>query len=360
MSQRIGDSRAVEPTTTSVDGEPASPPQELAPQLEEEPFHPIQSSTAAFAGLEQVVGAPGGAVRLHAPRSRAWSERLFELPLIAAAMISILTTAGIIAVLIFETIEFFQEVPLWRFLTDTQWTPLFSEKYFGIVVLLTATLLTSIGAMLVALPLGLMSAIYLAEYASPAARRTIKPVLEVLAGIPTVVYGYFALLFVTPILQALIPGVAVFNAASAAIVMGIMILPLVSSMSEDAMSAVPRGLREGAYAVGATRLEVATKIVVPAAFSGIVAAFILAISRAVGETMIVVIAAGQSPNLTLNPFVPIETMTAYIVQVALGDAPFGSLEYKTIFVVGMTLFLMTLGLNIVSQWVLRKFREEYE
>jgi phosphate transport system permease protein len=357
MSQRVEDAR-LDAKRDGVNGA-VSPEAPQAPEAPtDEPFlTPIQPSTAAFAGLAQVGSGP---VRLQAPGARAWRERLFEVPLIAAAMLSILTTVGIIGILVFETIEFFQEVPVWRFLTDTQWTPLFSEKYFGIGVLLTATLLTSIGAMLVALPLGLMAAIYLAEYASPAARRTIKPVLEVLAGIPTVVYGYFALLFVTPILQSIIPGVAVFNGASAAIVMGIMILPLVSSMSEDAMSAVPRGLREGAYAVGATKLEVATRIVVPAAFSGIVAAFILAISRAVGETMIVVIAAGQSPNLTLNPFVPIETMTAYIVQVSLGDTPFGSLEYKTIFVVGMTLFLMTLGLNIVSQWVLRRFREQYE
>ena len=278
----------------------------------------------------------------------------------AAALVSVLTTAGIIGVLIFETVDFFREVPLWSFLTDTQWTPLFADKHFGIVVLLSATLLTSFGAMLVALPLGLLAAIYLSEYASPTIRGIVKPVLEILAGIPTVVYGYFALLFVTPILQAILPQTAVFNGASAAIVMGIMILPMVSSMSEDAMGAVPRSLREGAYALGARPVEVATKVVVPAAFSGIVAAFILAISRAVGETMIVTIAAGQSPTLTLNPLVPIETMTAYIVQVALGDAPFGTLEYRTIFAVGMTLFLMTLALNVVSQWVLRRFREVYE
>jgi phosphate transport system permease protein len=293
-------------------------------------------------------------------RRRAIRERAIEAPLVLAALVSVLTTAGIIGVLVFETIEFFREIPLWRFLTETQWTPLFSDKHFGIAVLLSATLLTSFGAMLVALPLGLISAIYLSEYASPGIRSVVKPVLEILAGIPTVVYGYFALLFVTPILQALIPQTAVFNGASAAIVMGIMILPMVSSMSEDAMGAVPRSLREGAYALGATPVEVSTRVVVPAAFSGIVAAFILAISRAVGETMIVTIAAGQSPTLTLNPLVPIETMTAYIVQVALGDAPFGTLEYRTIFAVGMSLFLMTLALNVVSQWVLARFREVYE
>ena len=302
----------------------------------------------------------GGAYRLRQPAARAWRERLIETPLMLAALVSIFTTAGIIGVLIFETFEFFQEVPVWRFVTEREWTPLFTEKQFGIIVLLSATFLTSFGAMVVALPLGLLAAIYLSEYASPNLRRTIKPILEVLAGIPTVVYGYFALLFVTPIIQTLIPGTAVFNGLSASIVMGIMILPLVSSMSEDAMAAVPRSLREGGYALGATKFEVATRIVTPAAFSGIVAAFIIAISRAIGETMIVAIAAGQSPTLTLNPLVPIETMTAYIVQVSLGDTPYGSLEYKTIFAVGMTLFLMTLVLNVISQWVLKKFREEYE
>ena len=301
-----------------------------------------------------------GAYRLRQPGARAWRERLIETPLMLAAFVSIFTTAGIIGVLIFETYEFFREVPFWRFVTETEWTPLFTEKHFGIIVLLSATMLTSVGAMAVALPLGLLAAIYLSEYASPTFRRTVKPILEVLAGIPTVVYGYFALLFITPIIQRLIPGTAVFNGLSASIVMGIMILPLVSSMSEDAMAAVPRSLREGGYALGATKFEVATRIVTPAAFSGIVAAFIIAISRAVGETMIVAIAAGQSPTLTLNPLVPIETMTAYIVQVSLGDTPYGSLEYKTIFAVGMTLFLMTLILNVISQLVLKKFREEYE
>jgi phosphate transport system permease protein len=306
-------------------------------------------------------GAAGlGKRSLRQPFARGLRERLIEAPLLLAALISILTTAGIIFVLLFEAIEFFREVPIGRFLTDTQWTPLFSEKYYGIIVLFSATVLTAVGAMFVALPLGLLAAIYLSEYAPPTVQRIVKPVLEILAGIPTVVYGYFALLFVTPIIQALIPGTAVFNGLSAAIVMGIMILPMVSSMSEDAMTAVPRALREGAYALGATRFEVATRVVVPAALSGIIAAFILAISRAVGETMIVAIAAGQSPTLTLNPLVPIETMTAYIVQVSLGDAPFGSIEYKTIFAVGMTLFLMTLLLNIVSQWILARFREVYQ
>lgn len=296
---------------------------------------------------------------LRRPPARAVGERLIETPPLLAALLSIGTTVGVIAVLLFETVEFFREVPLVRFLTETEWTPLFAEKRFGILVLLSATLLTSFGAMLVALPLGLLVAIYLSEYATPTTRRVVKPALEVLAGIPTVVYGYFALLSITPVLQALIPGTAVFNGAAASLALGVMILPLVSSMSEDALAAVPRALREGAYALGANRFEVATQVVLPAALSGIIAAFILAVSRAIGETMIVAIAAGMSPTLTLNPLVPIETMTAYIVQVSLGDTPFGSLEYKTIFAVGTTLFVLTLLLNIASQWVLARFREVY-
>jgi phosphate transport system permease protein len=314
-------------------------------------------TVARIPGTRAGALAPAG---LREPFSRGVRERLIEAPLLLAALVSILTTVGIVGVLIFETWAFFHEVSPWKFLTDTEWTPLFTEKHYGIVVLLTATVLTSFGAMLVALPLGLLAAIYLSEYASPERRRVVKPVLEILAGIPTVVYGYFALLFVTPIIQSLIPGTAVFNGLSAAIVMGIMILPMVSSMSEDAMAAVPRALREGGYALGATRYEVATKIVVPAALSGIVAACIVAVSRAIGETMIVAIAAGQSPTLTLSPLVPIETMTAYIVQVSLGDTPFGSLEYNTIFAVGTSLFLLTLVLNLISQAVLNRFREEYQ
>jgi len=320
----------------------------------------MTDETIAVAHRQAQLATTAARRSLRQPAARGLRERLIEAPLLLAALVSILTTAGIVGVLIFETFEFFQEVPLGLFLTETQWTPLFTEKHYGIIVLLSATFLTSFGAMLVALPLGLLAAIFLSEYASPRARRIIKPILEILAGIPTVVYGYFALLFVTPILQVLIPQTAVFNGASASIVMGIMILPMVSSMSEDAMTSVPRALREGAYALGSTRFEVATRVVVPAALSGIVAAFILAISRAVGETMIVAIAAGQSPNLTLSPLVPIETMTAYIVQVSLGDTPYGSIEYKTIFAVGTTLFLMTLLLNILSQRVLARFREEYQ
>jgi len=286
-------------------------------------------------------------------------ERLIEAALLGAATVSVLTTAGIIVVLAVETFEFLREVPLVEFLTGTEWTPLFANPRFGVLPLVAGTLLVSAIAMVVALPMGLLSAIYLSEYAPDSVRRVVKPVLEVLAGVPTVVYGYFALLFVTPLLQRVFPQMSGFNALSPGIVMGIMILPLVSSLAEDAMRAVPRGLREGAYALGATRMETALQVVVPAAFSGITAAFILAISRAVGETMIVAIAAGQQPRLTGNPFVPLETMTAYIVQVSLGDTPQGTLEYRTIFAVGMLLFLMTFGLNLVSTWLRERFREEY-
>jgi phosphate transport system permease protein len=275
-------------------------------------------------------------------------------------MVSIFTTVGIVSVLLFEAILFFQEVSIFEFLGSTKWTPLFSSKSFGVWPLITGTMLTSVGAMVVALPLGLLSAIYLAEYAPNRVRRVVKPVLEVLAGIPTVVYGYFALLFVTPILRQIYGEISVFNGLSASIVMGIMILPMVSSLSEDAMQSVPRSLREGAFALGATKLEVATRVVVPAALSGIVAAFILATSRAIGETMIVTIAAGQNPNFTFNPFVPIETMTAYIVQVSMGDTPTGTIEFKTIFAVGLSLFVITLGMNLLSQYFVRKYREVYE
>ncbi len=286
-------------------------------------------------------------------------ERVIELALLVAAGVSVLTTAGIIVVLAIETVAFFREVPIVEFITGTEWTPLFANPRFGVLPLVAGTVLVSAIAMAVALPMGLLSAIYLSEYAPDWVRRIVKPVLEILAGVPTVVYGYFALLFVTPLLQRVLPQMAGFNALSPGIVMGIMILPLVSSLAEDAMRAVPRGLREGAYALGATRMQTALQVVVPAAFSGITAAFILAVSRAVGETMIVAIAAGQQPRLTANPLVPLETMTAYIVQVSLGDTPQGTLEYRTIFAVGMLLFLMTFGLNLVSTWLRERFREEY-
>ncbi len=287
-------------------------------------------------------------------------ERTIKFFLFLCSIMSIFTTVGIVSVLIFEASLFFQEVSIFEFLTGTRWTPLFASKHFGVLPLVTGTLLTSVGAMLVALPLGLLSAIYLSEYAPDPLRRALKPVLEVLAGIPTVVYGYFALLFVTPLLRGISDNISVFNGLSAAIVMGIMILPMVSSLSEDAMRSVPRSLREGAYALGSTKLEVSTRVVIPAALSGIVAAFILAMSRAIGETMIVTVAAGQNPNFTLNPFVPIETMTAYIVQVSMGDAPTGTLEFKTIFAVALSLFVITLGMNLLSQFIVRRFREVYE
>jgi phosphate transport system permease protein len=286
-------------------------------------------------------------------------EFLVEWALFLCALLSVGTTVGIIVVLAVETFAFFREVPLVEFLTGTEWTPLFTNPRFGVLPLVAGTVLVSAIAMLVALPMGLLSAIYLSEYAHPQVRRVVKPVLELLAGVPTVVYGYFALLFVTPLLQRLIPGLAGLNALSPGIVMGIMILPLVSSLSEDAMRAVPRGLREGSYALGATKMQTSLRVVVPAAFSGITAAFILAVSRAIGETMIVAIAAGQQPRLTWDPTVGIETMTTYIVQVSMGDTPQGTLEYRTIFAVGMLLFIGTFMLNLVSAWLRERYREEY-
>jgi phosphate transport system permease protein len=293
------------------------------------------------------------------PRVRRFAEYLIERVLFMSAAGSILVTGGIILVLLIETAAFLSEVSIFEFLFGTVWTPLFFDKHFGVLPLVTGTLLASGIAMVVALPAGLMTAIYLSEYAPSVVRRTVKPTLELLAGVPTVVYGYFALLFITPKLQAIVPGLAGFNALSPGIVMGIMILPLVSSLSEDALRSVPNGLREGAYALGATRMEAALRVVVPAAFSGISAACVLAVSRAIGETMIVAIAAGQQPRLTLDPRVPIETMTAYIVQVSLGDTPAGTLEYRTIFAVGMLLFASTFILNLFSNWLRERFREEY-
>jgi phosphate transport system permease protein len=292
-------------------------------------------------------------------RVKRLTEYAIERLLFLCAAASILVTAGIIFVLILETAAFLREVPLSEFLLGTIWTPLFYEPRFGALPLVSGTILASGIAMMVAVPAGLITAIYLSEYAPAAVRRTVRPTLEILAGVPTVVYGYFALQFVTPLLQAVVPGLAGFNALSPGIVMGIMILPLVSSLSEDALRSVPNGLREGAYALGATKAQAALRVVVPAAFSGISAACILAISRAIGETMIVAIAAGQQPRLTLDPRVPIETMTAYIVQVSLGDTPAGTLEYRTIFAVGMLLFLSTFVLNLISNWLRERFREEY-
>jgi phosphate transport system permease protein len=287
--------------------------------------------------------------------------------LIVCSVISVATTLGIVMSLLFESLRFFQQVPLHEFLFGLQWSPqtalradqVGSSGAFGAVPLFVGTLVITAISMFVAVPIGLMSAIYMADYAHPRVRSVVKPLLEILAGIPTVVYGYFALQFVTPLLQGFIPSLAGFNALGPGIVMGIMILPLVSSLSEDALHSVPNGLREGAYALGSTRMQTALRVVVPAAFSGISAAAILAVSRAIGETMIVAIAAGQQPRLTLDPRVPVETMTAYIVQVSLGDTPAGTLEYRTIFAVGMLLFVSTFALNLISTWLRNRFREEY-
>ncbi len=276
------------------------------------------------------------------------------------SLVAIFTTLGIIGMLFFESFLFFRKVNVLSFLTDTQWTPLFYEKHFGILPLLCGTFLTTSIAVLVAAPLGILIAIFLSEYATPRTRNICKPILEVLAGVPTVVYGYFALLFVTPLLKRVIPSLAGFNALSPGIVMGIMILPLVSSLSEDAMHAVPQSLREAGYALGSTKFEVATKIVFPAAFSGVTASFILALSRAIGETMLVTIAAGSMPQLTLNPLVPVMTMTAFIATVSLGDVPAGTLEYQTIFAVGLVLFLFTFFLNLIARRLRQRFREVYQ
>jgi phosphate transport system permease protein len=292
--------------------------------------------------------------------SRRRAEWLVELVLVGGATFSILVTAGIIFVLLAETAGFFREVSLVEFLTGTVWTPLFASQRFGVLPLVAGTVLVSAIAMAFAVPAGLLSAIYLSEYAPAGLRRVLKPVLEILAGVPSVVYGYFALLFVTPLLQRGVPGLAGFNALSAGLVMGVMILPMVSSLSEDALRGVPNGLREGAYALGATRAETVLGVLLPAAYSGISAAVILAVSRAIGETMVVAIAAGQQPRLTMNPLVPIETMTAYIVQVSLGDTPVGTLEYRTIFAVGLLLFVGTFVLNVASLWLRERYREEYQ
>ncbi|MCC6217560.1 MAG: phosphate ABC transporter permease subunit PstC [Polyangiaceae bacterium] len=285
---------------------------------------------------------------------RPASEKLARWVLGAAGYASVLVTAGIVAVLLVESLAFFRDVPVSKFLGDTQWTPLFADKHYGIWPLFSGTVLTTIIALLVAVPFGLLAAVYLSELASERARRWLKPVLELLAGVPTVVYGYFALTLVTPLLQRVVPGLAGFNALGPGVVMGIMIVPIVASLSEDALYAVPVSLREGALALGASRVATIVRVVIPTAFSGIAASVILGLSRAVGETMIVAIAAGQQPRLTFDPRVPVETMTAYIVQVSLGDTPAGTLEYRTIFAVGLALFLMTLVLNTVSYWLRRR------
>jgi len=294
-----------------------------------------------------------------AKAKRRLRERFIETLLLGAACVSVFTTLGIVYILVKESIVFFSHVPVWSFLTDTQWTPLFSDAHFGISVLMTGTVTSSAVALAIAIPLGTVIAIYLSEFAGHRTRETLKPVLEMLSGVPTIIYGYFALLFVTPLLQRLYPELPGFNILSAGIVMGIMIIPYVSSLSEDAMRAVPMSLREGSYAMGGTKFQTAVKVVVPAALSGIASAYILGISRAVGETMILAVAAGMQPNLTLNPLEPAATITSFIVQVALGDLPHGSVGYQTIFAAGLSLMLLTLCFNLLGYWLRRRFRERY-
>ena len=286
-------------------------------------------------------------------------ERVIEILLFLAALSSVAITVGIVGVLVFESLQFFRHVSIAEFLTDTQWTVLFADPHYGIMPLVTGTLVTSVVALLVSLPLGTVIAIYLSEYANNRAREILKPILELLSAVPTVVFGYFALLFLTPLLQRWLPSLPGFNMLSAGIVIGIMIIPYVSSLSEDAMRAVPVHIREGSYAMGATRLQTALRVLFPAAFSGIASAYVLGFSRAVGETMIVAVAAGTQPNLTLNPMEGAAAITAYIVQVSLGDLPHGSIAYQSIFAAGLTLMLMTLVFNIGGYLLRKKFREIY-
>jgi len=287
-------------------------------------------------------------------------EKLIVGLLATCAALTILVTFGVLYTLSVEAIQFFSEVSIVDFLTDTQWTPLFTDKHFGILPLLSGTILTSFIAVAIALPIGLTIAVYMNEYAPASFAFRVKPVLEILAAVPTVVYGYFALTVVTPFLQKIYPDLSSFNALSAGFVMGIMIIPLISSLSQDALYAVPKSMREAAYGLGATKLQTSFQVLVPAASSGIIVSVILAISRAIGETMIVAIAAGMQPNLTLNPTVPIQTITTYIVQISMGDVPHGSLEYRTIFAAGITLFVLTFFLNNLSFWFKRKYQQKYE
>ena len=308
---------------------------------------------------ERLTGAARLAELASIKARRKRTDKIIEMILLAAACVSVLTTLGIVYILLKESLVFFSHVPIWTFLSDGQWTPLFDDAHFGIAVLLSGTLSSSMVALSIAIPMGTIIAIYLSEFAGYKVREILKPILELLSGVPTIIYGYFALLVVTPLIQNIYPGLPTFNILSAGIVMGIMIIPYVSSLSEDAMRAVPMSLREGSYAMGATRFQTATRVVVPAAFSGIASAYILGISRAVGETMILAVAAGMQPNLSLNPLEPAATITSYIVQVALGDLPHGSVGYQTIFAAGLTLMLMTLAFNLLGYWLRRKFREVY-
>lgn len=295
-------------------------------------------------------------------RRQHLTEKAAGYILLACAVVSVLTTVGIVLVLLAQAVNFFADVSVVKFLTGTTWTALFkNQQAWGVLPLVSATLMVTLLSMLIAVPVGLMSAIYLSEYASPRMRSILKPILELLAGIPTIIYGFFALTFITPeVLKRIWPQTSVYNVLAASIAVGIMIVPLIASLSEDAIRSVPRSMREGAYALGATKLEVSTRIIVPAALSGIVASFILAASRAVGETMIVALAAGAKAQMVTNPLEPGETMTGYIVQVVSGDAPRGSSIYYSLFAVGLLLFVMTLALNIFSHWFVRRFREEYE
>jgi phosphate transport system permease protein len=295
-----------------------------------------------------------------APPRKRWGEVIIKGILALCALVSVATTLGIVVALFLPAFQFFQEVNFLDYITGTEWAPLFLQANFGVIPLIAGTLSVTFWACLVAIPFGLGAAIFLSEYARPRTRKVLKPALELLAGIPTVVFGYFALTFVTPLLRDLGIHVQVFNALSAGLVMGVMIIPTVASLSEDAMTAVPRDLRDGAYALGSNKLQVSTRIVVPAAVSGIVAAFVLGISRAIGETMIALLAAGQQPNLTFDPRQAVETMAAFIAATGAGDVPTGSLEYKTIFAVGATLFAMTLVVNAVAIRLVRRFREAYE
>ena len=308
---------------------------------------------------DTTAGAQPAPIRLRA-EGRRWGEAAVKVGLALCALVSLATTVGIVVALLEPSIEFFQEVSIVDFFSGDRWAPLFTPASFGIQPLLVGTLMVTLCACLVCLPFGLGGAVYLSEYARPRVRRTLKPALEVLAGIPTVVYGFFALTFFTPLLQDVGVQVGVFNVLSAGLVMGVMLIPTVASISEDAMTAVPQELRDGAYGLGASRLQVSTRIVIPAAVSGIVASYVLAISRAVGETMIVLIAAGGLAQITFDPREPAQTMTAFIGATGIGDVPTGSIEYKTIFAVGLTLFVLTLAMNMISIRLVRRFREIYE
>jgi phosphate transport system permease protein len=315
------------------------------------------SETSTSAGSANVPIDPGS--RFAHSMRRHFGERIIEAILFLAAFSAVAVTVAIVAILVYESSEFFKHVSLVEFLTDTQWTIMFADKHYGVLPLLAGTLVTTTVALMLAVPVGTITAIYLSEFASPRVREIVKPTLELLAGIPTVVYGYFALLMVTPALQWFMPDLPGFNMLGPGLVIGVMIIPYVSSVAEDAMRSVPASMREGSYAMGATRMQTALRVVVPAATSGIVAAYILGISRAFGETMVVAVAAGQQPNFTWDPREPGATITAFIVQVALGDLPHGSLEYQSIFAVGLVLVLMTLFFNVLGHLARKRFREAY-